>query len=402
MKSIACSLHIMDVRLLKMLIPALHEGVLPDMKAEVADRAHRDILLNWSRKIINAAAPLADTVSPSRWQLYTQYRPLFITADDPEKAVELTHRLFHAPQLEGVFDFFREEIARLDPDQADEIIDSVRQDNSPGVLPFQSVEEIAENFRTYLLYHRRALQALMSDADGGSLSEEMLMKTGRRLPWCLCQFMANIYPNWYISSSSFTFLDFRGDLGWDNVIADPRGMFARFSQRIPGLHDHLPIKLNEHHHTGLCIPPSEVGRALSFLMAELEQPMPPHPKFGALVHEELQAIQEALLYAMIHKAGVWEATGMHDPSRNLFPQILGNQGEREDHLVHSSSIKEPTTTTIDSEQQLQQDADTWREQKITHLGKDHVVIKEDTAGKPSSHTEEEYSWFIKLLKTKVF
>ena len=391
MQQMACSLHIMDVRLLRVIIPALQEGVIPDLKEEVAFRAHRDILLNWSRKIVVAAAPLADTVPAARWKLYTQFRPLFITVDDPEKAVELTHRLLHAPQLEEVFDFFREELARLDPDRADDILDTARQDSAPGILPLQSMAEITESFRKYMLYQRRKMHSLLEEAEQGELTEHKLAKAGQRLAWRTCHFLANIYPNWYLPSSSFTYLDHRGDLGWDNVVADPRGMFARFSRRIPGLHDHLPIKLSEHTHTGLCIPPEEVGQALSFLMAGMEHPLPPHPKFGALIPEELQAIQEALLYALLHKAGVWEATGMLDPTRDLYPQIRDEQGEREDYPERFAPHQPASLPAGDGEQLLQQDAETWRAQTTPPITK-------------HGHTPgtEEEPWVLKLLKTKVF
>jgi len=400
MPPMACSLHIMDVRILKLLIPALHEGMMPDLKEEVASRAHRDILLNWSRKIVAASTPLADNVSPAKWQLYSQFRPLFITADDPQKAVELMHRLFHAQSLDLVFDFFREEIARLDPDSADEIIETVRQDSTPGILPFQSIEETSENFRTYLLYHRRTLKALRDMAEASTLTKEMLEKAGKLLPWCLCHFLANIYPSWYITSSSFTHLEYRGDLGWDNVVADPRGMFNRFARLIPGLHEHFPIKLDAPRHTGLCIPPDEVARALSFLEAEIENPMPLNPRFGALIPEELQAIQEALLYAMLHQAGVWEAAGMLDPTRNIFPQIRDKQGEREEQQsVPVANSQPPAAPPEESKHSLKQDADIWLEQKVNAPATESVHAAEKTT---SHHVKDENSWFMKIMKTKVF
>ncbi|HEY3376333.1 MAG TPA: hypothetical protein VGL77_02465 [Armatimonadota bacterium] len=329
MASVACSLHLMDVRLLRMFVSAMQGGPIPDLKAEVTRCANRDILLSWSRKIAHAAAPLADGVPREKWTLYTQFRPFFITTDDPLHAAELTERLFSVQNLDDALNLFREEVARIDPERADAIIDAARQDNSAPVMAHQSVDTIVGNFRAYLLYERRQLEALTSAAAAEAVPPAQLREAGRRLAWRTCNLLANLHPSWSLRSANLTNLASRNDLGIETLVADPRGMYAAIAQRIPGLHEHIPFRLEEGAQTGLCIAPKAIHDVLS-LMERWPQPIMPHPTLGVPTPGEIQALREALIYAERQQAGLWEASGLSEPALDIFPQILMDQGERED------------------------------------------------------------------------
>jgi hypothetical protein len=315
----------MDVRLLKMFISAMQGGTLPDLKAEVSWRAHRDILIDWSRKVVQAAAPLAVYVPRDKWTLYTQLRPLFITADDPEQAALSTERFFTAHGLEEVINLFREEVARLDPERADAVIDAAQRDTTPSVLTRQSSDEIAANLRAYLLFERRQLEAAVSGS-----ADVQLRDLARKLTWRTCHLLANLTPGWHTGSTSLTRLAGRRDIALAPLVADPRGMYSEIATKIPGLHEHLPYQLADGAQTGLCIPPKSVPAVADLLCAWLQRveasPGADQPPAG-----ELQAVCEAVIYARNHQTGLWEAAEMFVPARNLIPAILVDQGQREEN-----------------------------------------------------------------------
>lgn len=332
MASVACSLQPMDVRFLKGVMAALQGGSIPDFKAEASRRSQRDILLNWSRKVIRAAAPIADAVPREHWLLYTQLRPFFITTNDALQAIDLVDRLFTAHSLDDVLNFFREEVARIDPDQADAIVDRARQDSTPGVLPQYSVEDIAAHMRAYLLAERRQLEALAQASQDRSLAPEQLHDAGRWLAWRTCNLLANLHPSWSTRATSVTKLASRDDLQLAPLVADPRGMFVEIANRIPGLHAHIPCCLSGSRQTGLCITPGTMA-SVRALIASWPHPIAPHPQFGAPTPGEFQALKEAVVYAEYHQFGLWEAVDMLDPKNEIFPHILHNHVEREEKSI---------------------------------------------------------------------
>ena len=325
-----CSLHPMDVRLLKLYVGTLQGDAAPDLRVEATRRRQRDILINWSRKIIQAAAVLEEQVDPEYWLLYTRFRPFFITAESPEQAAELAERLLTAQNLSQVLNYFLEELARIDPERADAIVASAQQDKRPGILASQPVDEIQNNLRAYLLYERRQLEELAEAAAAGTVTAERLTTAARWLSRRACVLLANLHPSWQCRGTSLTLLAERGDLGWKALVADPRGMFQQVAQRIPGLYDHIPFSLSGDEQTGLCLRPVSVPQALE-LMERWPRPLPPHPTLGTPSPGELLALREALVYAQRQKAGLWEAADLAQLDEGTFPIILADQGQREEH-----------------------------------------------------------------------
>ncbi|HEX2951202.1 MAG TPA: hypothetical protein VHV83_16785, partial [Armatimonadota bacterium] len=387
-----CSLHVMDVKLLKTFISAMHGGPVPDLKAEVERRCHHDIVLNWSRRIIRAAAPLEAKVPREQWTLYTTFRPFFITTDDSNQAAQLVESFVNQQSLEEVLDLFREEIARIDPDQADAIVETAKQDKSPGLIEHYPIDEAVAHYRTYILYERRQFEAMTKLAESGQLTPKQLIDTGRRLSWRTCTLLANFHPSWFIHNTSLTSLACRKDLGIENLVADPRGMYAEFIKRIPKLHDTIPFSLAQENQTGLCIPPKCVP-ALLTLMAAWPQPIMPHPTFGVPTPGEVQALHEALIYASHQQAGVWEASGLFVPENDVFSRVLPDQGEREDHPEKFvKPVEQVETSEVTTEQKIQQRPNATVNQADSKEIDQHEEIDKD------SDTEEQKSWLQKFFK----
>lgn len=324
---LACSLHPMDVRLLKQCVAAFQGGAIPDFTVEVTRRAHRDLLLNWSLKVSRAAASLASQVPPDRWRLYTRLRPFFITADTPEQAAYQAERFFTVASQDEIVNLYREEVARIDADQADAVIDRAVRDAAPNVLLPASPDESAGYLRAYLLYQRRQLETLAA----GNATDDQLARAGRLLAWRTCMLLANLHPSWQTGATSLTGLASRTELGLAPLVADPRGMYAAIARRLPGLHERIPYHLSRDCQTGLCISPASVPAVLS----EMEiwpTPIPAQEGAPAVSAMEVMALQEALLYARRQKAGLWEAAGLVNPDANRYPQILADQGEADERL----------------------------------------------------------------------
>ena len=338
----ACSLHPMDVRLLRQFISAVQGGPIPDFTVEVARRAHRDMLLNWSCKIVKAAAPLTAAVSSDKWTLYTQLRPFFITTDNPEQAASIAERFFNVTTEDDIVNLFREEVARIDADRADDIITVALRDQTPGPLAHFSADEISTHLRAYLLYQRRQLESLTTAAASGNVSTSQLATAGRLLAWRTCNLLANMHPTWQTRATSLTALASRKELELESLVADPRGMYAAIAQRIPGLHDQIPYHLSDDRQTGLCITPQSVAFVLDDISI-WPSPIPYDSTLGAPSSVEIQALKEALLYARLHQAGIWEAAGMVNLTEGVYPQILADQGEREEKEFAPPAV-EPVVT----------------------------------------------------------
>lgn len=327
MADFACSLHPMDLRLLKIFVAAVLGDAIPDLNEEARRRRQRDILINWSRKITRAATRLSNQVLPEDWTLFATLRPLFVTVADAEEAARLTDRFFSAHSLEEVLNLFREEVARIDPDQADAVIDAAHEDKTPGLLSAHPVDEIEGFLRAYLLYERRQLQQL---AEAQLHPVEEVAAAGRRLAWRSCTFLANIHPAWNLQGVTLTHLTKRPDLRLEPLVADPRGMYAEIARKVPGLHDHIPYALSGAQQTGLCVPPKAVPQVLE-LMDVWPSPVPVLGAFVVPSCAQVRALHEALHYAQLHHAGLWEATDLLVPERDIIPCIRDDQGDREEH-----------------------------------------------------------------------
>lgn len=353
----ACSLQIMDVRLLKTFISAMQGGPIPDLKAEVDRRCHYDIVLNWSRRIIRAAAPLEQHVPRERWTLYTQFRPFFITTDDPEHAATLVERFLQIQNLEEILNLFREEVARIDAERADEIIEIAKKDKTPGMIDLHSPDQITSYYRAYLLYERRQLEALAQQA-----TTEQLVKAGHLLAWRTSTLLANFHPTWYTRNTSLTSLASRRDLGLEKFVADPRGMYAEISSRISGLHSSIPFNLSKTHQTGLCIVPKSIQAVLD-LMDGWPQPILPHPTFGVPTPGEVQALREALIYSLHRNSGIWESADLVVPERDLYARVQQDQADREENPEKYAQAATPTESApeekpISSSEKSAEDAKT--------------------------------------------
>lgn len=301
---------------------------MPDLQQEALRRRQRDILLNWSRKIIGAASGLSGSVGRENWVLYTRLRPFFITADDPATVSDTIDRLFAARNLEDVLFEFREELARLDESKADAIIDAAREDLTPGIVEYQSLEEIAENMRAYLEYQRQRIAVLREQ--GSSPNPAQVTSEAKLLAWRGAMLLANQQPWWYVRGTSLTLLASRPDLGFYPHVADPRGMFTGIVEGIPGMYAQIPYSLTGDHQTGLCIAPARVAAAAT-QVAGWTAPLPLDP---APSEVELRAVREALVYAQTHGMGLWEATDLAAPELDILPIIGAGQGAT-DETMHA-------------------------------------------------------------------
>ncbi len=337
----ACSLHPMDVRLLKIFVSVIQGEPVPDLREEATRRRQRDILLNWSQRVTRAASSLAVNVAPEDWTLFTQLRPFFITQDTPIEVTTRLNDLFNAHSLSEIVDIYREELARLDADQADNIIDAVRHDQTPEAATIHSVDVIEENLRAYLIAERHELDALFAAINPGALQLE---KAGSWLSWRAFLFNANMHPWWVTRATSLTGLASRKELNFLPVMADPRGMFAAFVNRVPNLQDHLPYALVKMHSTGMCIPPASVGTALATMNEWPEEQLSAVATPG-----ELRALHEALYFAQSYKYGLWEASEMAVPMDNILPIINANQAEVESYIPGQAAITNVTVSTEEEE-----------------------------------------------------
>jgi hypothetical protein len=331
----ACSLHPLDTRLFKLYIAAVGGGIIPSLREEATRRRQRDVLINWSRKIGRVCSDLSLSIDPDRWLLISQIRPFFITAEDPADVAAMVDALLAAHSLEEVLDLFREEVARLDPDQADALIDAARRDGTPGEIEHAPVEEVEANLRAYLLYQRHKLE----EAD--SAPPEALAEIGRLLGWRAGMLIANLQPWWFTRSTSLTTLAGRGDLGLLPHTADPRGVYRELAADVPGLMARMPYNLMEGYRTGMCIPPRAVSDTLSLLQG-WPKPIPPDMTYGTPSPVEIQAMQEALVYGLGHDLGVLEAANLVNPEDGVFPVIHAGQGEVDETLFVSTTT--PTST----------------------------------------------------------
>ncbi len=345
----SCTIHIMDIRLLKIYISILKGGSIPDLHAEAMRHRQRDILINWSKKIVKASAQLANIVEPSQWKLYTELRPFFITADDPEVAVHRIEQLMSATGgLNDVLYLFMEEIARIDPDNAMTIVTEARKDINPGVLGYMSVEEIESAMRKYLLYERDEIEKLMDNPH-----QDEFDNIGRWISWRACMLMATLHPWWLLPDTTLTTLSTRHELGLEPLVADPRGIFATISQKIPGFHHHIPYALSKNHQTGMCIPPQYINDVLSLLVSWPKAL--PDTVSESYSLQDITVFHEALLFAHRHQSGLWEASGMLNLVDCEFACIMPDQINRELHpeeYVHSctQADNEPVKISINSNQ----------------------------------------------------
>lgn len=324
MGTYACSLHPLDVRLLKIYMGSVLGDGIPDLKEEATRRRQRDLIYNWSQRVICAAAPLAGVVGVEAWQLFTRMRPFFITAEYPEQTIMVIERLFAARGLDDVVNYFREEVARLDPEQADDVIEAARQDLTPPVLDIASIDDVERRMRAYLLYERRQLEPLFTAALS-NLSIEELHAAGHWVTWRACTFIANVHPWWALPEVSLTRLARQPQAGLTSMVADPRGAFSTVVQRIPGLYDYLPYFLADGaNRTGVCIPPKSLPQAQQIVAAWPDTQTVPTPA-------ETLALSEAMMYAASRQAGLWEVAGLIDPDQHRIAAIQADQGDREEH-----------------------------------------------------------------------
>lgn len=318
----ACSLHPMDVRLLKIFVAAIQGEAVPDLREEAARRRQRDILLNWSQRVVRAATFLAVDVAPEDWRLYTQLRPFFVTVTAPEAMTGRMHDLFKAHSLSEIVDHYREEVARLDADQADFVIDTVRHDQMPEAVTVRSADVIEENMRAYLIAERHELEEFFATSDPGALQME---KVGQWLSWRACLFSANIHPWWVTRGTSLTGLAGRKEYDFLSVMADPRGMFAGIVSRVPALQDHLPYVLTTTHSTGMCVPPHSTEEAFTISGGWPAEIL----STGTTTPGEVRSLREALHYAQVNTFGLWEASEMAVPLEGILPIIEPNQAGTE-------------------------------------------------------------------------
>lgn len=342
MISSSCTIHIMDIRLLKLYISILKGGAIPDLHAEAMRHRQRDILINWSKKIIKASSHISNLVEPNQWRLYTELRPFFITADDPEVAVHRIEQLISAcGSLNDVLYLFMEEIARLDPDSAMNIVTEARKDTNPGVLGYMSVEEIEKAMRSYLLYERYEIEKLMANPH-----EDEFDDIGKWISWRACMLMANLHPWWLLPDTSLTALSTHPELKLESLVADPRGIFATISQKIPGFHHHIPYSLTGKHQTGMCLPPQYINEALEMLISWPKQ-LPPNPNGESPTMQDITVFHEALLFAHRHQAGLWEASGMLNMDKCEFACIMPDQINRELHPEeYTHTCLQPENETV--------------------------------------------------------
>lgn len=339
MISSSCTIHVMDIRLLKIYISILKGGSIPDLHAEAIRHRQRDILINWSKKIIKASSKLSNLVEPEQWRLYTELRPFFITADDPEVAVHRVEQLMSANGgLNDILYLFMEEIARLDPDNAMNIVNEARKDTNPGVLGYMSVDEIESAMRTYLLYERYEIEKLMNDPH-----EDEFDSIGKWISWRACMLLATLHPWWLLPDTSLTALSTHPDLGLEPLVADPRGIFATISQKIPGFHHHIPYALTGNHQTGMCLPPQYINDALSLLI-KWPKVLPPNPEGVNPTPKDITVFHEALLFAHRHQSGLWEASGILNLEDCEFACIMPDQINRE---LHPEEYKHTCTQSED-------------------------------------------------------
>lgn len=326
MFSSACSLHILDIRLLKIYVSVIQGQSIPDLAGEASRRRSRDILINWSRRIVRAAAFLAPSVPPDDWLLFTRLRPFFCTAETEEQAISFIDHLFRSHSLDEILNLFLNEVARLDPERAFNIILQAREDKSPGVLEYRSVDEIENALRAYLLHERREINDVLENADEADIPE-----IGRRIAWRACMILANNHPWWCLPTISLTALAARPALSLSTLVADPRGMFAPIAHRLPILHQHIPFSLtdSEYPHTGLCLPPQAIGPTLEKIQQWTD--LIPEADDPPLPPAEVRALREAVCYAKNQNAGLWEACGMLEPDEDRFPIIQQHQADREEH-----------------------------------------------------------------------
>ncbi|MEI7831769.1 MAG: hypothetical protein WCJ56_01005 [bacterium] len=379
----ACSLHPMDVRLLKIFVSVIQGEPVPDLHEDAMRRRQRDILLNWSQRVTRAASSLAVNVAPEDWTLFTQIRPFFITRATPVEVTARLNDLFNAHSLSEIVDLFREEVALLDADQADSIIDAVRHDQTPEATTIHSADVIEENLRAYLIAERHELDALFEAIEPGALQLE---KAGSWLSWRGCLFTANMHPWWVTRTTSLTGLASRKELNFLPVMADPRGMFANIVSRVPNLQNHLPYALVKVHSTGMCIPPASVATAMTVMDDWPEAQLSAFATPG-----EISALREALYFAQNNKYGLWEASEMTVPLDNILPIIEAHQAEVESFIPGQPVTPEVTAPPEEEEQSFEPihyDASTTEDDD------------EEPVAAPAPESESKPPFWQKFLKKK--
>jgi len=255
-------------------------------------------------------------------------RPFFVTAQDASQTIDIIERLLASRSLDDVINLFRAEVARLDPEQADAVIESARQDMTPGALTITGIDDSERQLRAYLLHERRQLEKL--EVKGSGADPAHLQEAARWLTWRTCMVLASLHPWWRTDATSLTGLATVPHLGLKHLVADPCGMYATLMQRIPGLQPHLPRILNAPRQTGVCFTPKTVPQAITALSG-WPQTIPAHPPFEVTSAAEIRALREALLYAQRLGAGLWEVSDLVVPEEHRMPCILADQGDREEH-----------------------------------------------------------------------